>query len=77
MSEIKAKSNIYKEIGSKKEFYRAVKKEGNPFNIQFPRKALERIFQLYGEEKYTPNSFLSYQIEYTTSQFTRLKTMSK
>ena len=77
MSEIKSKSNIYKEIGSKKEFYTAVKKGGNAFNIQFRKKALQRIFQLYGDEKYTPNSFLSYQIEYTTSQFKRLKTMSK
>ena len=41
MSEIKSKSNIYKEIASKKEFYRAEKKEGNVFDILFTKKALE------------------------------------
>ena len=70
-------SKLYEEAILNKEFFRAFKKESNSFDITFPKKGLLKILKLYGNERYTPSSFISYSIHCTTSSFKRLKTTSK
>ena len=77
MSDNKSKSKLYQEIALKKEFFRAYKKDDGTFDVKFPKKALLKIFKLYGDERYIPNSFISYIIHYESTKFQRLKTMSK
>ena len=77
MSDNKSMSKIYEQAILNKEFFRAFKKEDNTFDITFPKKGLLKIFKLYGNERYTTSSFISYSIQYTTSTLKRLETTSK
>ena len=77
MSDKKSPSNLYSKIGDIVEFLRVYKKDNNDFDLKIKKKTYDKICKLYGNERLTPVSFISYQIKSEESQLTRLKTMNK
>ena len=77
MSNKKSPSNLYSQIGGKIEFIRVHKKDNNDFDLKIPKIAFDKICKFFGNERLSPNSFISYHINSEESQLTRLKTMSK
>ena len=77
MSELKPKLNLYEEIVNKKEFLKAYNKEKKSFDIKFPKKAFDKIIKFYGDDRFTPSSFISFMRQDSVSKIQRLKTMSK
>ena len=71
------KIGLYEKVASKKEFLRAYQKNNKNFDIKFPKKAFDKICQLYGREKLVPNSFIVYFTQKRSSEIQRLDSVSK
>ena len=77
MSDKNTSSNLYSKIGTIIEFLRIHKKDNNDFDLKIQKKSYDKICKMYGNERLTPFSFISFQIKSLESQLTRLKTMNK
>ena len=77
MTETKGKSHLFDEIACKKEFLKAKQKGDKKFNVKFPKTSFDKICQLYGNERLSPISFITYHTVEIKTSLSRLKTVSK